>query len=77
MPALLRMRQLEQRLGVKRVTIYKRIRLGQLPPPVKYGSHVSIWPSDEIDACCAAIIRGATDDDMQQLVHDLMERRAA
>ena len=77
MPALLRIRQVEQRLGVKRATIYKRIGRGQLPPPVKDGTHVSIWPEDEINACCRAIIRGASDSDMQQLVHGLIERRAA
>ena len=77
MPALLRMPQLEQRLGIKPTCIYKRIRHGLLPAPIKYGARTSVWPANEIEQCCAAIIRGASDDDMRQLVLDLTEKRAA
>ena len=77
MTALLRIPQLEQRLGIKPTCIYKRIRNGTLPAPIKYGARTSVWPANEIDECCAAIIRGASDADMRQLVHDLTKKRAA
>ena len=77
MTALLRIPQVEQRLGIKRTAIYERIKHGTLPAPIKYGARTSIWPSGEIEQCCAAIIRGASDADMRQLVHDLTEKRAA
>ena len=77
MPALLRVKQLEQCLGIKTPTIYRRIRSGLLPAPIKYGRNVSIWPANEIEECCTAIIHGAGDDEMRALVRGLMEKRAA
>ena len=77
MPALLRRRQLEQHLGIKATTIYDRIRRGLLPAPIKYSRAVSLWPANEIEECCAAIIKGAADEEMRALVRGLMEKRAA
>ena len=39
----------EERLGVKRTTIYKLIRAGGFPPPIKIGS-ASRWAESKIDA---------------------------
>ena len=77
MPALLRIPQLEKTFGIKRTAIYSRIRAGLLPAPIKYGRNVSIWPANEIEECCAAIIHGADDDAMRAIVRGMMEKRAA
>lgn len=77
MPALLRLHQLKQILGIQTTTIYDRIKKGMLPAPIKYGRNISIWPANEIEECCAAIIHGAGDDEMRALVSGMMKKRAA
>ena len=77
MPALLRVKQLEQRLGIKPTCIYGRIKKGLLPPPIKYGARTSVWPENEIEACTRAIIAGAPPDEMRQLVQGMVQQRAA
>jgi predicted DNA-binding transcriptional regulator AlpA len=45
----LRLPQVEDRTGLKKSTIYKRIAEGQFPPPIKLSPRASAWPSDEIE----------------------------
>jgi prophage regulatory protein len=74
--ALQRLPTLCARLGLTRPTIYKKIGAGLLPRPVKVGD-VSVWPSNETDAVIAAQIRGASDDELRQIVADLVAARTS
>ena len=69
-----RMPQLERRLGIANKTIYKHIREGWFPPPVKNGS-ASLWPVDEIDRYERALKMKATKDELKVLVADFMVER--
>ena len=69
-----RMRQLEHRQGIANKTIYKHIREGWFPPPVKHG-RASLWPVDEIDRYERALKRKATKDELKALVADFMVER--
>lgn len=46
---LLTAAQASQRLGIERSTLYRRVKDGEAPAPVKLGGS-SRWRSDEIDA---------------------------
>ena len=69
-----RMPQLERRLGIANKTIYKHIREGWFPPPVKNGS-ASLWPVDEIDRYERALKMKDTKDELKVLVADFMVER--
>lgn len=42
-------KEFAKRAGVSRATIYKRIKLGELPKPRKIGA-ASRWPEDQVKA---------------------------
>ena len=46
----LKVKELAQRLGVSRSTIWEWSRTGKLPKPVKLGDAVTRWRSDEVEA---------------------------
>ncbi len=46
--SILRRRQVEQRTGLSRSTIYKRMREGTFPPPVPLGGRMVGWRVGEI-----------------------------
>lgn len=47
---LLRLPQVESRTGLKKSTIYDRIKQGTFPISVKLGAKAVAWRSDEIEA---------------------------
>lgn len=61
--------------GIGHSTFYGRISEGLLPPPIKFGPRMSVWPSDELDAVMAAIVAGVSEDQIRALVADLVARR--
>jgi prophage regulatory protein len=65
------------RLGMARSTAWDCVREGTLPPPIRRGSKWSRWPSGEVDRLEAAIVAGATDDELRALVKELIEARTA
>ena len=48
-PTILRRRQVEARVGLKRSTLYGRIAEGTFPPPVRLGVRAVGWLSSEVD----------------------------
>ncbi|GGB85218.1 hypothetical protein GCM10007417_26560 [Glycocaulis alkaliphilus] len=76
MSELLRMPEVRRVSGLARPTIYRDIRRGTFPKPVKIGT-ASAWPSEEIAAINAARISGKSDDEIRVLVASLEARRAA
>ncbi len=65
------------RLGMARSTTWESVRLGTLTVPIRRGAKWSRWPSHEIDRIEAAIVAGASDDELRELVRELMEARTA
>jgi prophage regulatory protein len=47
---LLRIKDVEQRIGLRRSKIYGLIRDGDFPPPLKLGRRTSAWVASEIDS---------------------------
>ncbi len=73
---LLRDTEVGARLGMARSTTWDCVRDGTLPPPIRRGVKWSRWPSAEVERIEAAIVAGATDDGLRQLVRELTEARA-
>lgn len=57
-------------------SIYGLIRVGLWSQPVKIGERSSGWPSDEVQAICAARIAGQSDEQIRELVKHLHAKRA-
>ena len=72
---LIRRKQVEDRTGLSRSTIYLRIQEGTFPRPVNLGVRAVGWPSDEVAALNAARIAGKTDDEIRALVAKLEAAR--
>ena len=75
MPTLLRKPKVLEKTGYKHATFQVRIRAGQFPPPVKISERSSAWPEDEVDQTNAAMIAGATSDQLRELVRKLVAER--
>lgn len=45
---ILRLPQVLDKVGLKKSAIYKRIKDGQFPPPIKLGAHASGWLESEV-----------------------------
>ena len=46
---MLRREEVENRCGIARTTIYRLMRAGQFPEPVKVGPRAVRWPASEIE----------------------------
>jgi prophage regulatory protein len=73
--SLLRLETVVSRRGRSRPQIYVDIKRGILTPPVRLGSKLSAWPSNEIDALNRAEIAGASQDELRALVQRLVKER--
>ena len=51
---LMRREQVEQRTGLARTTIYRKMRDGSFPQPIRVGARAVRWPCSEIEAWLAA-----------------------
>jgi prophage regulatory protein len=59
--ALLRRRAVEARVGLARSTVYKLVKDGTFPKPVKLtGQRAVAWSSDAVDAWISARIASGT-----------------
>ena len=50
---LLRRQEVEERTGLATTTIYRKMREGTFPEPVKVGARAVRWPASEIEAWLA------------------------
>lgn len=62
---ILRRKEVEQRTGLSRSTIYLRIQKGTFPKPVNLGARAVGWLGHEIDAWLIARIKNR--DNMQEV----------
>lgn len=46
------------RIGVSKATLYRLIKAGKFPPPIRITERLSGWPSAEVDAWIDAKSRG-------------------
>ena len=51
---LMRREEVETRCGIARTTIYRLMRCGQFPEPIKVGARAVRWSSTEIEAWLAS-----------------------
>jgi prophage regulatory protein len=61
--------------GVGASTFYEWVSDGLMPPGITLGPQARGWPQKELDAIAAARIRGATNDEIRDLVSQLIEQR--
>ena len=47
---LLTRHEVEARCGIARTTVYRLMRSGQFPEPIKVGARAVRWPASEIEA---------------------------
>lgn len=74
----LRMPALRERRGDSaKATVYRHVKLGLLPPPVKLGPNTAAWPEHEIEAIDAARIAGADECAIRELVKSIVAKRQA
>ena len=50
---LLRREEVETRCGITRTTVYRLMRAGQFPEPLRIGPRAVRWPANEIEAWLA------------------------
>lgn len=72
-----RVRTVVQYQGRSRAAIYRDIKDGIFPKPVKISERVAVWPRHEHQAIAAARLAGKSDDEVRQLVANLVEQRGA
>lgn len=61
--------------GVNPCTVWRHIRAGLLPQPVKLSANTTRLPVAELDAVDTARLRGADDDAVRALVRELVAAR--
>ncbi len=69
--------ELAARYGQSRVTPWRRVRAGMLPPPIRLSAGCTRWPAHEIEAIDSARLAGADDEGIRKLVVELVAARTA
>jgi prophage regulatory protein len=72
---MIRLPEVKTKTGHGRSTIYQRVKLGLLPPPVRISDKSSAWPDDEIDAVNHALVAGQSTSEIRTLVATLVGNR--
>jgi len=52
-PRLLRLPEVQHRVGLRRSEIYRRVRLGAFPRPIRLGTNAVAWLESDLDAWVA------------------------
>lgn len=68
---IIRLPEVQKRLGLSRTTIYGQVRGGLLPRPVSLGARAVGWSESAIGSVVAARVRGESDEQIKQLVSEL------
>ena len=75
--SFLRLRDVMGRTGLKRSTVFLRVKQGLLPPSLRNGERVAVWPEAEIETINRARIAGKSDDEIRIMVASLKQLRSA
>ena len=62
---LMRSEEVETRCGIARTTIYRLMRCGQFPEPLKVGPRAVRWPASEIEEWLAGRPRASGEGEAQ------------
>lgn len=76
-PQILRLPHLRPEYGLAPSTIWKQIKLGLWPTPIKLTAKASGWIAGECDQVLAARVRGESDEAIKALVIKLEAARQA
>lgn len=64
---LIRRRQVEERTGLGRSSLYAKIARGEFPAPVKLGARASAWINGEVEAwICARVSASRSGSEVQR-----------
>jgi prophage regulatory protein len=72
---LLRLRDVVALSGLSKSTVYLRIQQGLFPKPIALGGTSVAWPEREVAAINEARIRGASDEEIKELVSTMATGR--
>lgn len=72
---LLRLPRLIERYGKARTSIWRDIKRGLLPRPVRTGKNTVVFPEAEINAVIQARVQGKTDEQIRALIEQLHAAR--
>ena len=53
----IRVRQVIERLAISRTTLWRLIKKGEFPPPVKISKYASAWVDTDVEAYIRKLIR--------------------
>jgi len=67
MPRLLRLKDVLVAIGVRKSQLYKLIKEGSFPPPVKIG-RASTWPESEVEVWIAKRVAERDDDSLSAVM---------
>lgn len=56
---LLRLPSVEAQTGLSKSEIYRRIKAGTFPQPLKLGARAVAWPASAVDAWALSLVQGA------------------
>ena len=73
----LRVREVKERTGKSRSSLYKDITDGLLTKPLRIGVRAVAWPEHEIEKIMQARLAGMDDAGIRRLVVDLMAARTS
>ena len=62
-------------IGFKETSAHSQVKVGTLPPPIRYGKQAKRFISSEIKAVVAARVAGASEDEIKALVKRLVAAR--
>lgn len=63
------------RMGWARSTLYDKINAGLFPAAIRNGKRSAVWPDNEVSAIQTAIIKGASSNQVRELVAELTNAR--
>lgn len=72
---LLKLKDVENKTGLKKSTIYYKIQKGTFPQPVKPAASASVWPEHEVDRVIMAWVAGASEEEIKKLVERIHIQR--
>ncbi len=75
METLLKLPTVEAAIGLRRSAIYGRVARGIFPAPVELGPRSVAWVQSEVEVILAAIINGASEDELRGAVTAMHKAR--
>jgi len=75
MSSLLRFPAVSERIGLSRSAIYARVRDGRFMQGIPIGPRLIVWPETEVSLWIDATVRGATEDELRELVKAIHAQR--